>query len=639
MTSPALDQQPYTLANLPYGVISTPSNPKPRCAVAIGSHAIDLAAYAKPGRFFDLESGHNFMLAQIFSEPALNSFAALPWPTRRAVRQQLQDELKTGKVPAECLVNLSEVKNHVPMKMGGFSDFYTSLEHCQNCSGEMTSAAIAKNWWYAPSVYNSRVSSVLPSPHDIPRPKNVYFSNGVDSEPTYGPTQKMDFELEMGYFVSKPVPFGESMPIADAKEHVFGFVMLNDWSARDHQLFEMRPLGPFHSKGFGTSISNWVVPMEVLEEFSCPPNTKQDPAPFPHLTWPGQGDGALDIKLRIRLNRNGQEKELGTSNLKYLYWTPYQQLTHHAASGCGMETGDLIGTGTISGSGRNEKGEKCELGCLYEGERTKTQVMPQNAGNSTHGPSKCSGQSFKHDPNLPRDKQLRALDQLRQRLLQLSRSLSSMRVDMERSDPVPGWPSIQRDAELAVMNLARAQDAMNEFGAFFRAAHAYPLPSYPGHEKEMMLGMLMRKKLDPKTDDWVTQYSKSPETVQASGDASKLNMDDLRDLWDYAGPAENGIARDMLENDAFGSLFTMAEQEDGIENVKTGLRRKLFEDDSDEEEEEEDGEDKGDEKMDEDRRPDKLEPPPEPGVDPSLPPMRLETVLRFVTTGALPPQR
>ncbi|RMY92108.1 hypothetical protein D0861_02692 [Hortaea werneckii] len=243
-------------------------------------------------------------------------------------------------------------------------------------------------------------------------------------------------------------------------------------------------------------------------------------------------------------------------------------------------------------------------------------------------------QSFKHDPNLPRDKQLRALDQLRQRLLQLSRSLSSMRVDMERSDPVPAWPSIQRDAELTVMNLARAQDAMNEFGAFFRAAHAYPLPSYPGHEKEMMLGMLMRKKLDPKTDDWVTQYSKSPET----GDASKSNMDDLRDLWDYAGPAENGIVREMLENDAFGSLFTVAEQEDGIENVKTGLRRKLFEDDSDEDEEE-DGEEKDVEKMDEDRQPDKLAPPPEPGVDPSLPPMRLETVLRFITIGAMPPQR
>ncbi|KAI7616410.1 hypothetical protein KC319_g19508, partial [Hortaea werneckii] len=357
---------------------------------------------------------------------------------------------------------------------------------------------------------------------------------------------------EMGYFVSKPVPFGEPMPIADAKEHIFGFVMLNDWSARDHQLFEMRPLGPFHSKGFGTSISNWVVPMEALEEFSCPPNTKQDPAPFPHLTWPGQGDGALDIKLRIRLNRNGQEKELGTSNLKYLYWTPYQQLTHHAASGCGMETGDLIGTGTISGSGRNEKGEKCELGCLYEGERTKTQVMPQSTG------------SKYQDGYIEDGDEIILEGWCENKQGEVVLGFGECR-DMERSDPVPGWPSIQRDAELAVMNLARAQDAMNEFGAFFRAAHAYPLPNYPGHEKEMMLGMLMRKKLDPKTDDWVTQYSKSPETMQESGEVSKVNMDDLRDLWDYAGPAENGIAREMLENDAFGSLFTMAEQEDGIE--------------------------------------------------------------------------
>jgi len=120
--------------------------------------------------------------------------------------------------------------------------------------------------------------------------------------------------------------------------------------------------------------------MEALEPFACPPNTKQDPPPFEHLTWPSEGDGALDIKLRIKLVRNGQEQVLGTSNLKYLYWTPYQQLTHHAASGCGMQTGDLIGTGTISGSGTNEKGEKAELGCLYEAERTKTRVLPQSSG-------------------------------------------------------------------------------------------------------------------------------------------------------------------------------------------------------------------------------------------------------------------
>ena len=244
----------------------------------------------------------------------------------------------------------------------------------------MTSKAIAKNWWHAPSVYNSRVSSILPTPHDIRRPKNVYFSSGVDSEPAYGPTRKMDFELEMGFFVSNPVPYGETMSIGDAQEHIFGFVMLNDWSARDHQLFEMRPLGPFHSKGFGTSISNWIVPMEALQPYSCAPNTKQDPAPFEHLTYPKAEEGAIDIKLRIKLVRDGKESVLGTSNLKYLYWTPYQQLTHHAASGCGMQTGDLIGTGTISGSGTNDKGEKVELGCLYEAERTKTTVLPQSSG-------------------------------------------------------------------------------------------------------------------------------------------------------------------------------------------------------------------------------------------------------------------
>lgn len=142
----------------------------------------------------------------------------------------------------------------------------------------------------------------------------------------------------------------------------------------------MRPLGPFHSKGFGTSISNWVVPLEALEPFSCPPHLTQEPKPFEHLTWPSAADGALDIKLEIKLVRGGREHVLGTSNLKYLYWTPYQQLTHHAASGCGMQTGDLIGTGTISGSGTDEQGQMSELGCLYEAERTKTPVLPEGTG-------------------------------------------------------------------------------------------------------------------------------------------------------------------------------------------------------------------------------------------------------------------
>ena len=312
-------------------------------------------------------------------QPSLNTFAAMDWKLRRAVRSQIQRDLKDGAVPETCFINLSEVQQHLPMQIPGFSDFYTSLEHCQNCSGQMAAAKIPKNWYYAPSVYNSRVSSVVPTPTTLTRPSNVYFKDGIDTESVYGPTRRLDFELEMGYFVSKPVPHGSTMPASEAKEHIFGFVLLNDWSARDHQLFEMRPLGPFHSKGFGTSISNWITPLEALEPYSCAPNTKQDPAPFPHLTWPDPSTGALDVKLRVSLVRDGKKTQLSTSNLKYMYWTPYQQLAHHAASGCGMMTGDLIGTGTISGSGTNDKGEKAELGCLYEAEMTKTPVMPQGS--------------------------------------------------------------------------------------------------------------------------------------------------------------------------------------------------------------------------------------------------------------------
>ncbi|TKA77179.1 hypothetical protein B0A49_04276 [Cryomyces minteri] len=239
----------------------------------------------------------------------------------------------------------------------------------------MSTNNIPKNWFYAPSVYNGRVSSVIPSPTPIRRPKGVFFSSGIDSEPTYGPSRMLDFELEMGYFVSQPVAYGGELRIEDAKEHIFGFVLLNDWSARDLQLFEMRPLGPFHGKGFGTSISPWIVTLDALEQFSCAPKTKQDPPPFEHLTWKDPGTGALDVKLRVTLKRDGKSHQLATSNLRYLYWTPYQQITHHASAGCGLGTGDLMGTGTISGDAEDGHGNKLELGCLYEATKAGTQSV------------------------------------------------------------------------------------------------------------------------------------------------------------------------------------------------------------------------------------------------------------------------
>ncbi|KAH7133861.1 hypothetical protein EDB81DRAFT_727357, partial [Dactylonectria macrodidyma] len=355
------EYSPFSIHNIPFGVISTAKDATPRCAVAVGDFAIDLVKFAKAGRLDHV--GLQPSASDVFSKPSLNTFAALGRKTCRAVRESLINDINNGQIPQDCLSRLDDVTMHLPFQVGGYSDFYCSLEHVQNCSPMAAGASIPDNWFYAPSVYNSRVSSVITSPQPVRRPRGVYYGEG--GKPTYGASQEIDYELEMGFFVSKPIPFGSELDIKQVEEHIFGFVMLNDWSARDLQIFEMKPLGPFHAKGFGTSISPWVVTMDALEAFKCPPKTKQDPAPFDHVKWPGQ-DGTFDIKLSVELIRNGKKISLGTSNLRYLYWTPFQQLTHHASAMCGLGTGDLIGTGTISGDGVDEAGRKTELGCLYE---------------------------------------------------------------------------------------------------------------------------------------------------------------------------------------------------------------------------------------------------------------------------------
>lgn len=174
----------------------------------------------------------------------------------------------------------------------------------------------------------------------------------------------MDFELEMGYIVSKPVPYGETMKVEAAPEHIFGFVLLNDWSSRDIQVFEMPPLGPFNSKSFGTTISPWVVTMDALQAFQCAP--KHRTTPFEHLRYPDFDRGTFDVRLAAHLERDGRRHQICTSNLRYLYWTPFQQLTQQASANCGLRTGDLMGTGTISGDGQDAAGKKIELACLYE---------------------------------------------------------------------------------------------------------------------------------------------------------------------------------------------------------------------------------------------------------------------------------
>ncbi|KAI1113207.1 fumarylacetoacetate hydrolase [Nemania sp. NC0429] len=357
------DGSPFTLNNIPFGIISTDKNPQLRGATAIGDSAVDLSLYwqniLKRESQLPIAGISYETLSNTFNQSSLNSFAALPSACRSEVRKHLIQALSRGTIPEECFIPLDQVRMHLPMKVGGFSDFFCSLEHCQNCS-PMT-GPVAKNFFHAPSVYNARASSVVASPQAVRRPKGVMYDTGKGSgNPVYRASERLDFELEMGYFVSKPIDVGQTLSIENAPEHIFGFVLLNDWSSRDIQAFEMTPLGPFHSKGFGTSISPWVVTLDALKHFACEPTHDHSANEFAHLRWDDRPTGTFDIRLTASLERAEKRYTVTRSNLRYLYWSPYQQLAHHASAGCGLGTGDLLGSGTISGE------HEGELGCLFE---------------------------------------------------------------------------------------------------------------------------------------------------------------------------------------------------------------------------------------------------------------------------------
>jgi len=350
------EDSPFTLNNIPFGVISTTDNPGTRCATAIGDYAVDLCLLSEQGFFKEKWT------AEALAQSNLSAFAGLPRLDRTDARRAIINGLKSGSILKSCLIPLKEVTMHLPLPIRGFTDFFTSLEHCQNCS-PMTNGNIAKNFFLTPSAYNGRATSVRPSPHQVRRPEGVFW-NAENDQAIFGASRLLDFELEMGYIVAKEIPYGEKLAIDNAPEHIFGFVLLNDWSSRDIQRFEMAPLGPFNSKAFATTISPWVITLDALDPFAC--GSTHEHRPFDHLRFSDPNHSTFDIKLAARLIREGRTYPICTSNLKYLYWTPYQQITHQASSRSGLQTGDLIGTGTISGSGTDETGKKFELGCLFE---------------------------------------------------------------------------------------------------------------------------------------------------------------------------------------------------------------------------------------------------------------------------------
>ncbi|KAH6707944.1 putative 2-hydroxyhepta-2,4-diene-1,7-dioate isomerase [Leptodontidium sp. MPI-SDFR-AT-0119] len=379
---------PFPVTNIPFGIFSTFKSPEKRVGIAIGTYVLDLA-FLEQHDFFSnalddeyiqiTEPGAHISRRSLFQQSSLNAFASLPSPTRTEVRTRIITLLQDKSSPLFTDPDLNnaafhsqeESTMHLPMQVGDFSDFMCSRVHVDNCS-KLAGVPTPSNFHAFPTAYNGRSSSLVVSGTPILRPHGMLLPNPASQTYEFGPSKRVDYELELGFFVGKPVPFGERIVSADeAKEHIFGFVLLNDWSARDIQFAEMRPLGPFNGKGFATTISPWVVTLDALEEAEVEIADVEAAASMAgrpqHLRHESKKQ-TWSIGVEVKVRRSGWEKPVAVarSNLNALYWSPGQMLSHHASSGCGLRTGDLLGTGTISSLGKFAEDEVSTLGCLHE---------------------------------------------------------------------------------------------------------------------------------------------------------------------------------------------------------------------------------------------------------------------------------
>ncbi|KAG8235830.1 hypothetical protein J437_LFUL016091 [Ladona fulva] len=355
----------FPLENLPYGVFSTVNNPQHRIGVAVGDLVLDLSAISQ------LFNGPLLKNKQhVFNEPTLNAFMSLGRPFWLEARATLQRILAAdcpilrddANLRAISLIPQSEVKMHLPAEIGDYTDFYSSIYHATNVGIMFRGKenALMPNWKHLPVGYHGRASSVVVSGTDIRRP-NGQTRPSDDAPPVFGPCRLMDFELEMAFFVGGPGnPLGKPVPVGEAHEHIFGMVLMNDWSARDIQKWEYVPLGPFLAKNLGTSISPWVVTMEALEPFKVA-NFPQDPEPLPYLMHHDNYNFDINLEVDIKPEGTPVASTVCRSNFKYLYWTPKQQLAHHTITGCNMRPGDLLASGTISGETSDSYGSMLEL--------------------------------------------------------------------------------------------------------------------------------------------------------------------------------------------------------------------------------------------------------------------------------------
>lgn len=352
------NQSDFTIYNIPFGIYST-AKTKPRVCIAIGDQILDLVKANNLGIFKELK-----IKKSIFKNATLNDFIALGKKKTNKVREIIQKELcdEHSKLRNNKKLFLlqSDVQLHLPIAIGDYTDFYSSIEHATNVGMMFRDPenALLPNWKHLPIGYHGRTSSIVVSGENLHRPKGQVMPPNSDS-PVFKESALVDFELEMGFIIGKNTTLGEKINTAEAENYIFGKVLFNDWSARDIQKWEYVPLGPFLAKNFGSSMSPWVVTLEALEPFRVQ-GPEQEPKVLPYLEYDGLKN--YDIHLEVAIQpKNEVETIVSHSNFKYMYWNMSQQLAHHTSNGCNLKIGDLMASGTISGKEPNSYGSMLEL--------------------------------------------------------------------------------------------------------------------------------------------------------------------------------------------------------------------------------------------------------------------------------------
>jgi fumarylacetoacetase len=357
----------FPVQNLPLGVFSPQGEARPRGGMAIGDWILDLGAAAP------LLSGEARTAAEAAAAPELNALLRLGRPAHRALRRAvfaLLTDPAQERAVAPLLHPADQCHMHLPARIGDYTDFYTGIHHAENIGRLMRpDNPLLPNYKHVPIGYHGRSSSIRLSGRDVLRPQGQTRAPDQDA-PLFGPTRRLDYELEMGIWIGAGNELGHPVPIGEARQHIAGLSILNDWSARDFQIWEYQPLGPFLAKSFMSSISPWIVTADALDPYRTaqPPRAEGDPRPLPYLMDPGdQASGAYDVRMEVHLLTPAMRASgaaghrLSRGSMLAMYWTAAQLVTHHTSNGCNLCPGDLLGTGTLSGAAEDSFGSLIEL--------------------------------------------------------------------------------------------------------------------------------------------------------------------------------------------------------------------------------------------------------------------------------------